>query len=129
MTNEQKIVEEKVNSMEDNYKDLQAIIECLNLDFDKFKEKKVKAAGQRVRNNLLNTKKLCDKLRKQILEQIRDIPVRHRTSDSEESPVEESPTEEKDEESPVEEKEESPTEEKEDKPKKKRIRKANIKKD
>ena len=129
MTNEQKIVEEKVNSMEDNYKDLQAIIECLNLDFDKFKEKKVKAAGQRVRNNLLNTKKLCDKIRKQILEQIRDIPVRHRTSDSEESPVEESPTEEKDEESPVEEKEESSAEEKEDKPKKKRIRKANIKKD
>ena len=124
MTNEQKIVEEKVNSMEDNYKDLQAIIECLNLDFDKFKEKKVKAAGQRVRNNLLNTKKLCDKIRKQILEQIRDIPVRHRTSDGEESPTEEK--EEKDEEK---EGEESPTEEKEDKPKKKRIRKANIKKD
>jgi len=125
MTNEQKIVEEKVNSMEDNYKDLQALIECLNLDFDKFKEKKVKAAGQRVRNNLLNTKKLCDKIRKQILEQIRDIPVRHRTSDSEESPVEE-----KDEESPVEEKEEKEEKvEKEDKPKKKRTRKANIKKE
>ncbi len=75
--------ETKINSMEENYRDLQALIECLNIDFDKFKEKKVKAAGQRARNNLLNTKKLCDKLRKQILEEIRSIPVKHRISSDE----------------------------------------------
>lgn len=77
--------ETKINSMEENYRDLQALIECLNLDFDKFRQKKVKAAGQRARNNLLNTKKLCDKLRKQILEEIKGIPVKHRISDDEKS--------------------------------------------
>ena len=114
----------KVNSIDENYKDLKALIECLNLDYDKFKLKKVKVAGQRVRNNLLDTKKLCDKIRKQILEQIRDIPVKHRISgekEGDESPgCVADPSEEK-------------GEEKEDKPKK-TIRKsstkrANIKKD
>ena len=84
----------KINSMEENYKDLQALIECLNLDFDKFKEKKVKAAGQRARNNLLNTKKLCDKLRKQILEEIRTIPVKHRISEDEDVKTDEDVKEE-----------------------------------
>lgn len=88
--------ETKIVSMEENYRDLQALIECLNLDFDKFKEKKVKAAGQRARNNLLNTKKLCDKLRKQILEEIRSIPIKHRISGDEKTD-EEVKTDEEDE--------------------------------
>lgn len=120
--------EEKINSVDENYKSLQATIECLNLDFDKFNQKKVKAAGQRVRNNLLNIKKLCDKIRKQILEDIRELPVRHRTSDSETKEGEESPVEEKEGET----KEGETKEEKEvkEEPKKvKRVRRANIKKE
>jgi len=67
-----------VKTIDENYKDLQALIECLNIDVDKFQEKKIKAAGQRARSNLLNTKKLCDTLRKQILTEIKAIPVKHR---------------------------------------------------
>jgi len=70
-----------VKTIEENYKDLQALIECLNIDVDKFQEKKIKAAGQRARSNLLNTKKLCDTLRKQILAEIKAIPVKHRFPD------------------------------------------------
>jgi len=70
-----------VKTIDENYKDLQALIECLNIDMDKFQEKKIKAAGQRARSNLLNTKKLCDTLRKQILAEIKAIPVKHRFPD------------------------------------------------
>jgi len=138
--------ETKSNSMEENYRDLQALIECLNIDFDKFKEKKVKAAGQRARNNLLNTKKICDKLRKQILDEIRSIPVKHRISSSDEEEVKEEIQEQEEvkEELPkgakgpserevMEELGEIPKvitkEEVKEKPKKKRKRKANKKKE
>lgn len=87
MSEEKKEV--KINSINENYKDLQALIECLNLDMDKFQKKKVKAAGQRARNNLLNTKKLCDKLRKQILAEIKAIPIKHRITDDEGSDTKE----------------------------------------
>ena len=122
MTNE----ETKEKTMEENYKDLQALIECLNIDFDKFREKNVKAAGQRARNNLLNTKKVCDKLRKQILTQIKTIPVKHRISDDEDSKSEDNKSEDN---KSVEEIEEKKEEKKEDKPKKPRTRKANKKKE
>ena len=79
----EEIVEVKVNSITENYKDLQALIECLNVDMDKFQNKKVKVAGQRARNNLLNCKKLCDTLRKQIITEISEIPVKHRIKDVE----------------------------------------------
>lgn len=119
--------EVKINSMEENYKDLQALIECLNIDFDKFQKKKVKAAGQRARNNLLNTKKLCDTLRKQIITEIKEIPVKHRITDDEGSDTKEEaeeipePLELKREatEAPKETRHESPV------PKTKRTRKAN----
>ena len=74
-------------SMTDNYKDLQALIECLNLDFEKFNTKKVKAAGQRSRNSLLNCKKLCDTIRKQILSDMKQLPIRHRTKIEPETPA------------------------------------------
>ena len=127
MTNE----ETKDKTMEENYKDLQALIECLNIDFDKFREKNVKAAGQRARNNLLNTKKVCDKLRKQILTQIKTIPVKHRISDDEDSKSEDNKSEDNKSEDnkSVEEIEEKKEEKKEDKPKKPRTRKANRKKE
>ena len=77
--------------MAENYKDLQALIECLNIDVDKFNEKKVKAAGQRARNNLLNCKKLCDKLRKQIMVDLKDIPVKSRSVTSPSLRLEDAP--------------------------------------
>ena len=119
MTNE----EAKEKTMEENYKDLQALIECLNIDFDKFREKNVKAAGQRARNNLLNTKKVCDKLRKQILAQIKTIPVKHRISDDEDIKSEDIKSEDNKSDEVIE------IVDTEGKPKKPRKRKANKKKE
>lgn len=74
----------------ENYKSLKAITEALDTDFTKFQGKKVKASGNRVRNNLLNIKKLCDVLRKQILADINEIPTKHRiTKDPQEVKEEE----------------------------------------
>ena len=67
----------------ENYETLKATIEALSVDFEKFDSKKVKAAGQRARNHLLTAKKLCDTLRKQIITEMRELPTRHRISDTE----------------------------------------------
>jgi len=67
----------------ENYETLKATIEALSVDFEKFDSKKVKAAGQRTRNHLLTAKKLCDNLRKQIIAEMRELPTRHRISDTE----------------------------------------------
>lgn len=82
--NEVVLPPEVIKSMTENYEALKAIIEALNQDFEKFNEKKVKAAGARVRNNLLNCKKLCDKLRKQVLADIKALPIKHRKGTDEE---------------------------------------------
>lgn len=74
-----------IKTIDENYENLKAVITALTQDYEKFKSKKVKAAGQRVRNGLLNTKKLCDQLRKQVKEEINSIPVKHRKSSSSES--------------------------------------------
>ena len=68
-----------IKTIDENYENLKAVITALTNDYDKFKEKKVKAAGQRVRASLLNTKKLCDTLRKQVKEEINSIPIKHRS--------------------------------------------------
>ena len=73
----------EIKEMEENYENLKAVITALTQDYEKFKAKKVKAAGQRVRASLLNTKKLCDIMRKQVIEDIRAIPVKHRKSSDE----------------------------------------------
>lgn len=77
MTTENK-VEPVVKTMKENYDALKATVEALTLDYEKFNDKKVKAAGARVRNNLLNCKKLCDTLRKQVLADIKALPIKHR---------------------------------------------------
>ena len=77
------VVETTEKTTVENYEALKATIEALNTDFEKFQDKKVKAAGQRARNSLLNCKKLCDKLRKQILAEIKEIPIKHRITDDE----------------------------------------------
>ena len=79
-------------TISENHKELQSIFDALNQDFQKFNLKKVKIAGARVRNNLLNCKKLCDKLRKQIQNEVRALPTKHRIIDTttkvEEKPIE-----------------------------------------
>ena len=64
----------------ENYKKLKAIVSAIDVDFEKFQNKKVKASGNRVRNNLLNVKKLCDELRKQIQNEMKKLPTKHRIS-------------------------------------------------
>ena len=61
------------------YKQIKATVDAMSGDFDKFENKKVKAAGQRVRNNLLTCKKLSTELRKVLITEIQGIPVKHRT--------------------------------------------------
>jgi hypothetical protein len=75
------------DSMSDNFKKLKATVEALEFDFSKFYDKRVKVAGSRCRNNLMNCKKLCDTLRKQILEDIKDLPTKHRIEESEAPPM------------------------------------------
>ena len=62
----------------ENYYLLKATVEAIDSDYTKFQNRRVKVCGNRVRNNLLNIKKLCDVLRKQILEDIKTIPTKHR---------------------------------------------------
>jgi hypothetical protein len=78
----------------ENYDTLKATIEALSKDFSKFEDKKVKAAGQRVRNNLLNAKKMCDTLRKQIMKEMRELPTKHRISSSDDEDTKEEVKEE-----------------------------------
>ena len=61
------------------YKQIKATVDAMGSDFDKFENKRVKAAGQRVRNNLLTCKKLSTDLRKVLITEIQGIPVKHRT--------------------------------------------------
>ena len=86
------------------------MIVALDQDYEKFDKKKVKVAGARVRNNLLNIKKLCDILRKQVLVQIKDLPIKHRPSSSDDEEKEEKKEETKDDEKEEKKEEMPPTE-------------------
>ena len=79
------IIQEK--PIDEIYGNLKAIIIALDQDYEKFKSKKIKVAGARVRNTLLHCKKLCDMLRKQLLTQINKLPVKHRSKSSDEFDV------------------------------------------
>ena len=67
-----------LKSTNENYELLKSCSKALCQDYEKFNNKKIKAAGQRTRNNLLNMKKLCDQLRKQILTEMQEIPIKSR---------------------------------------------------
>lgn len=111
--------EVKNSTIDENYENLKAVITALTNDYEKFKQKKVKAAGQRVRASLLNTKKLCDTLRKQVKEEITAIPIKHRNKSSDEDKTsDEDKMSEED--KPEEKKEPNGVEEKKEKPKRKR---------
>jgi len=102
-----------IKTIDENYDNLKAVITALTSDYEKFKLKKVKAAGQRVRTSLLNTKKLCDILRKQVKEEIGSIPIKHRNKSSDEDEEKKEEHEEK----PVETKEKPKRKRKANKPK------------
>ena len=115
--------------MSDNYDELKCLIDALYLDFDKFRNKKVKASGQRARNILLNCKKLCDVMRKEILNDLKNMPIKQRKAKKEaKKEAKEEVEEEVEEEAKEEEAKEESKEEVEEKPKKKRVRRANKKK-
>ena len=80
---------QEIKTIDENYENLKAVITALTNNYEKFKEKKVKAAGQRIRASLLNTKKLCDTLRKQVKEEITAIPIKHRSKSPDKSSSEE----------------------------------------
>ena len=85
---------ETIKLMLDNYETLKATCDAMTSDFEKFNSKKIKACGQRVRSNLLTIKKLCDTLRKQIIKDINEIPIKHRIdTDEETTPAETTPAE------------------------------------
>lgn len=67
-----------MDSVQQNYEKLNGIVSALSGDLDKFNAKRNKSAGQRVRSGLLNCKKVCDLMRKQLNEDIKSIPVASR---------------------------------------------------
>ena len=69
------------------YETLKSSVIALNLDLERFKEKKVKISGARARSMLLDIKKLCDSLRKQLLTQIKELPVKYRPEELSEREV------------------------------------------
>jgi hypothetical protein len=64
--------------MEAKYQQLKSLVNCLDDDYKKFSERKIKVSGNRLRNSLLSCKKLCDELRKDIITEIKAIPVKKR---------------------------------------------------
>ena len=68
----------ELNSLEQNYEDFKSVVQMINNDYEKFHIKKVKVSGQRCRNNLLTCKKLCDSLRKNVLDEMKEMPVKSR---------------------------------------------------
>ena len=55
-----------IKTIDKNYENLKAVITALTNDYEKFKTTQIKASGNRKRAGLLNSKKLCDTLRKQV---------------------------------------------------------------
>ena len=65
-------------TLQENYDALKAAVSACDSDYERFRDKKVKASGARVRANMLNCKKMCDCIRKQILVEVNAIPVKRR---------------------------------------------------
>tara|TARA_R110000868_G_scaffold355510_2_gene617029 strand:+ start:141 stop:566 length:426 start_codon:yes stop_codon:yes gene_type:complete len=79
-------IETDTKTMSENYETIKATCDAMTSDFERFNSKKIKACGQRVRSNLLTIKKLCDTLRKQIINDIKAIPIKHRIDTDDEIP-------------------------------------------
>ena len=60
----------------DKYTELKSLITSIDFEYKKFKNKKVKSSGTRVRATLLDVRKLADSLRKEIQSEINAMPKR-----------------------------------------------------
>ena len=65
-------------SLRENYTLLRGMCDAMEADLEKLQDGKVKASGARSRQSLLACKKLCDTMRKQVLEEVKAIPVKSR---------------------------------------------------
>jgi hypothetical protein len=86
-------------TLDENYKALKATIIVCDTDYDRFTQDRVKVSAGRLRGNLLAVKKLCDVVRKQVLEDLKALPSKSRVKksvveDPVEEPVVEEPVEE-----------------------------------
>lgn len=64
--------------MSASYLELKSLVASIDYEMKKFEARKVKVSGARVRASLLSVKKLADKMRKDIQEQIRELPSKSR---------------------------------------------------
>lgn len=81
--------EMKILTLNDNFERIKGLTNTLAIDFIKL-DKKVKCSGARVRQTLLDIKKLCDLMRRQVLSQVKEIPIKHRVKKSKENFLEKS---------------------------------------
>ena len=91
-------------TLDENYMALKAVVLVCDTDYDKFTRDHVKVSASRLRGNLLAAKKLCDVVRKQVLEDLKSLPSKPRAKkevEEPEAPVEEAPVEEAPEPEPV----------------------------
>ena len=65
-------------SIIDNLHVIQSLIDTTNIEINNLQNKKIKTSASKARANLLSIKKLCDTSRKQILEEVKKIPVKSR---------------------------------------------------
>jgi hypothetical protein len=75
--------EMKILTLNDNFERIKGLTNTLAIDFIKL-DKKVKCSGARVRQTLLDIKKLCDLMRRQVLSQVKEIPIKHRVKKTKE---------------------------------------------
>ena len=81
--------EMKILTLNDNFERIKGLTNTLAIDFIKL-DKKVKCSGTRVRQTLLDIKKLCDLMRRQVLSQVKEIPIKHRVKKTNENFLEKS---------------------------------------
>ena len=60
------------------FSEIKALIGSAEFELKKFESKKIKSSGSKVRAALLDIKKLCDSLRKDIQAEIKAIPKKER---------------------------------------------------
>ena len=65
-----------MSTADTQYEELKSLVRSMEFEHKKFRLRKIKASGQRVRNTLLDIKKLCDKMRKDIQAEIKAMPTR-----------------------------------------------------
>ena len=62
----------------ESYQKLKTIVESMGEDCSKFHDSKVKACATRYRAKLLQCKKLCTEIRKEVQVEVKSIPVKRK---------------------------------------------------